>query len=29
LPIGLQVIGQLGDDERFLDTTDAVFRALG
>jgi Asp-tRNA(Asn)/Glu-tRNA(Gln) amidotransferase A subunit family amidase len=29
LPIGLQVIGHLGDDERFLDTGDAVFRALG
>lgn len=29
LPIGLQVIGHLGDDERFLDAGDAVFRALG
>lgn len=29
LPIGLQLIGHLGDDERFLDAGDAVFRALG
>ena len=29
LPIGLQVIGHLGDDERFLDAGGAVFRALG
>jgi Asp-tRNA(Asn)/Glu-tRNA(Gln) amidotransferase A subunit family amidase len=29
LPIGLQLIGQLGGDERFLDAADAVFRALG
>ena len=29
LPIGLQVIGQLGDDERFLDAVDSVHRTLG
>ena len=29
LPIGLQVIGQLGDDERFLDAADSVYRTLG
>lgn len=28
LPIGLQVIGHAGQDERFLDTADAVYRAL-
>jgi Asp-tRNA(Asn)/Glu-tRNA(Gln) amidotransferase A subunit family amidase len=28
LPIGLQVIGHLGQDDRFLDATDAVYRAL-
>ena len=29
LPIGLQVIGQLGDDERFLDAANAVYGTLG
>ena len=29
LPIGLQVIGQLGDDERFLDAANSVYRILG
>ncbi|NKB57568.1 MAG: amidase [Alphaproteobacteria bacterium] len=28
LPIGLQVIGHLGQDDRFLDAADAVYRAL-
>ena len=28
LPIGLQVIGHAGQDDRFLDATDAVYRAL-
>jgi amidase len=28
LPIGLQVIGHLGQDDRFLDTTDTVYRTL-
>jgi len=28
LPIGLQVIGHAGQDDRFLDATDAVYKAL-
>jgi Asp-tRNA(Asn)/Glu-tRNA(Gln) amidotransferase A subunit family amidase len=28
LPIGLQVVGHAGKDDRFLDASDAVFRAL-
>ncbi len=28
LPIGLQVIGHLGQDDRFLDAADAVYRAM-
>jgi amidase len=28
LPIGLQVVGHIGQDDRFLDAADAVYRAL-
>jgi Asp-tRNA(Asn)/Glu-tRNA(Gln) amidotransferase A subunit family amidase len=28
LPIGLQVVGHAGKDDRFLDASDAVYRAL-
>lgn len=29
LPIGLQVIGHIGQDDRFLDAVDGIYRALG